>query len=264
MRVRLACVALLGAGALPARAWAQKTGDQARLIFTVSLGAVGGKRLWSASPQPVQFTTPSDTFALERRIRSTLAVGFGGSYFPGEHLGLAVDGFLVGLGFEDRCQQLFSSGSGNVRAVCEWIQGNKKPATTVMISAGPIFRVNSRKAFSPYARLNAGFIFSTQSSLRTIGRFPGDSGLVDLIVYADDRDSRVEPAFALGAGFTVPIAKGYQLRLEGRDNILGVQRVTAPTAQSGVIPPHELDFKHLFSLTIGFDVVLERRRGRRY
>lgn len=266
MHVRkLACIALLlETGAVPAIAWAQKTGDQARLIFTVSLGAVGGKELWSVSPQPVQFTTPNDTFALERRIRSTIAVGFSGSYFAGEHLGLGIDGFLIGLGFEDACRQVFSSGSGSVAAACESIQGNKKPATTVMLSAGPILRLNSRKLFSPYARLNAGFIFSTQSSLRTIGRFPGDSGLVDLIVYSDDRDSRVEPALALGVGFSVPIAKGYQLRWEGRDNIVGVQRVTGPTPQAGVIPPHELEYKHLLSMTIGFDVVLERRRGRRY
>ena len=255
---------LLVTAAAPTSVWAQKTGDQARLIFTISAGGVGGRQLWSIGAQPVQYTVPSDTFALERRIRSNIAVGFGGSYFPGEHLGLGVDGVLVGLGFEDSCRQVFSSGSANVTAACEWIQGNKKAASTVMLSAGPILRFNSRKAFSPYARLNIGFLFSTQSSLRTIGRYPSDSGLVDLIVYNDNRDSRVEPAFALGTGFSVPLAPGYQLRMEARDNILGVQRVTQATAISNVVPPHELDYKHLFSLTIGFDVVLERRRGRRY
>ena len=264
MHLRLACVALLGAGAHATEARAQKTGDQARLIFTISAGGVGGRQLWLINAQPVQYTTPSDTVALERRIRSTIGVGFSGSYFPGEHLGLGVEGFLVGLGFEDSCRRVFSSGSVNVGAACDWIQGNKKPASTVMLSTGPIFRLNSRKPFSPYARLNVGFLFSTQSSLRTIGRYPSDSGLVDLIIYNDDRDSRVEPAFALGTGFTVPVAAGYQLRLEARDNIVGVQRVTQSTPISNVIPPHELDYKHLFSLTIGFDVVLERRRGRRY
>jgi hypothetical protein len=29
-------------------------------------------------------------------------------------------------------------------------------------------------------------------------------------------------------------------------------------------PPHERTFKHLFSLLIGIDIVLERQRGRRY
>jgi hypothetical protein len=209
-------------------------------------------------------TDPIDTLTLGRRIRSTITIGFAGTYFPGENLGLTVEGFLVGLGFEDSCRPFFSSGSGAVAQACDDIQGNKKPATSVMLAAGPVLRVNSRQAFSPYARLSLGFLFSTQSSLRTIGRFLGDSGTVDLIVYSDDRDSRVEPAAALAGGFTVPVAKGYQLRLEARDNIVGVQQVTGATAQAGVIPPHQLEFKHLFSLTIGFDVVLERRRGRRY
>ncbi|MDF3053848.1 MAG: hypothetical protein K0S19_1953, partial [Geminicoccaceae bacterium] len=30
------------------------------------------------------------------------------------------------------------------------------------------------------------------------------------------------------------------------------------------VPPHKLVFKHLFSMTFGFDIILERRRGRRY
>jgi hypothetical protein len=49
-----------------------------------------------------------------------------------------------------------------------------------------------------------------------------------------------------------------------RDNIVGVQKVSGSTPQARVVPPHELVFKHLFSFTIGFDVVLERRRGKRY
>jgi hypothetical protein len=100
--------------------------------------------------------------------------------------------------------------------------------------------------------------------LRTIGEYPTSQGTSTLTVYDDDHDSRVGPAFALGAGFTAAVAKGYQLRWEVRDNIVGVQKVTGPTPQPQVVPPHKLVFKHLFSMSIGFDVVLERRRGRRY
>jgi hypothetical protein len=74
----------------------------------------------------------------------------------------------------------------------------------------------------------------------------------------------VAPVLGLGIGFTAAVAKGYQLRWEVRDNIAGVQRVTAATAQARTIPPHKMTYKHLFSLMIGFDVVLERRPGRRY
>lgn len=261
---RLLFLALLGSVILPAAVRAQRTGDQARLIFTVSGGVVGGKELWLVDAQPVQFIDPADTFQVGRRIRSTFAAGFGGSYFPGENLGFAAEGFLVGLGFEDSCRQRFSSGSGSVASVCQTIQGSKKAATSVILSAGPILRFNSRKLFSPYARLNLGFVFSDQSSLRTIGEFPTDSGPASLVVYSDDHNSRVEPALALGVGFTAAVGSGYNLRWEAKDNIVGVQRVTGPIPIAGFVPPHKLTFKHLFSITIGFDVVLERRKGRRY
>ena len=185
MRTRwrlLLAAALAGVISIPHALSAQETGgagpthDQSRLVFTVSGGFVGGSDLWFSSPQAVQFIVPADTFALERRIRSTLAIGFGGAYFPGENLGLTVEGFLVGLGFEDSCRQVFSSGSADVTAVCTSIQGSEKSATAVILSGGTILRMNSRKLFSPYARANLGVVFSSQSSLRTIGQFPSDSG----------------------------------------------------------------------------------------
>jgi hypothetical protein len=262
---RLACITLLiGAGALPTQARGQATKDQARLIFTVSGGVVIGRHLWFVAAQPVDFITPADTLALSRRIRSNISIGFAGTYFPGEHLGLGVEGILVGLGFEDQCRQVFSSGSEDVATACRSIQGATKSASAVALSAGPIFRVNSRSLISPYARASLGLIFSNQSSVRTIGRFPTLVGFSDLVVYDDDRDSRVEPAFALGAGFTAVVGKGYQLRWEVRDNIVGVQRVTGASPEARTVPPHKVTYKHLFSMMIGFDVVLERRRGRRY
>jgi hypothetical protein len=266
MHVRdVACVALLlGSSAFPRLTWGQATKDQARLIFTVSGGVVLGRQLWSVDAQPVQFTAPADTLALGRRIRSSIAVGFGGTYFPGEHLGLSVDGFLIGLGFEDSCRLRFTAGSADLAAACQSIQGATKSASAVALTAGPVFRLQSRSLVSPYARANLGLVFSSQSSIRTIGRFPTAEGFSDLVVYDDDHDSRVEPVLALGAGITAAIAQGYQLRWEVRDNIVGVQRVTEATPEARVIPPHEVAYKHIFSMSIGFDVVLERRRGRRY
>jgi hypothetical protein len=265
MRVReLLWLVSIGSGAFPALASAQRTGDQARLIFTVSLGAVGGKNLWGVGAQPVQVGLTPDTLAVGRRIRSTLNVGFSGTYFPGELLGLAIEGYLIGLGYEDSCRQVFASGSTEVAAACTSIQGDNKAATSVVLSAGPVIRFNSRKLFSPYGRMNLGLLFSNQSSLRTAGQFPSPNGPVELPVYSDNHESRVGPALALAGGFTAAVARGYQLRWEVRDNIVGVQRVSAATPQAGVIPPHELEYKHLVSLIIGFDVVLERRRGKRY
>jgi hypothetical protein len=255
-------VLLLGSAASPA--WGQGTKDQARLVFTVSGGMVVGRSLWSIGNQPVQFSATPDTFALSRRIRSTIVVGFGGTYYPNDYLGWSVEGLLIGLGFEDSCRLAFSSGSGDAADVCQSIQGATKSATAVTLSGGPVFRVNSTNLISPYVRANLGVVISNQSSLRTIGRFPTSLGIAERVVFADDHDSRIAPSLALGAGFTAAVGKGYQLRWEVRDNIVGIQRVTGSTPQSDLVPPHKLAYKHLFSLTIGFDVVLERRRGRRY
>jgi hypothetical protein len=257
-------VLVLGMVAAPSSATAQKTKDQARLIFTISGGAVVGQDLWSINAQPVQFITPADTMALSRRIRSSIMIGFSGTYFRGEHLGLAIEALLVGLGFEDGCRMVFSSGSADVATACTSIQGATKSASAVALSGSPILRINSQRLISPYVRANLGLVFSNQSSIRTIGRFPTPEGFSELVIYDDSHDSRVEPMLGLGAGFTAQVGRGYQIRWEVRDNIVGVQRVTGPTPQARVEPPHEVDYKHLFSLTIGFDVVLERRPGRRY
>jgi hypothetical protein len=264
LRTLVGLALLLGPVLVPGRAWSQARKDQARLIFTVSGGAILGHHLWSVDKQPVQFISPTDTVALGRRIRSSLAIGFGGTYFPGDYLGWAVEGFLVGLGFEDSCRLVFSSGSADLATACQSIQGATKSASAVGLSGGPVVRFNSQSLFSPYVRANLGVVFSNQSSIRTIGQFPTDLGPSDLIVYDDDHESRVEPMLGLGAGFTAQVAPGYQLRWEVRDNITGVQRVTESTPAARVIPPHKVSYQHLFSLTIGFDVVLERRRGRRY
>jgi hypothetical protein len=69
---------------------------------------------------------------------------------------------------------------------------------------------------------------------------------------------------SLGAGFTAQLAPGYQLRWEVRDNMVRMATVAGPTAQDGVPPPTASRLRHLLSMEIGFDVVLERRHGRRY
>jgi len=263
-RLLVLLAALSGVGALPSPAFAQATKDQARLVFTVSAGAVGGTRLWSVSNQAVQSLDPADTFALGRRIRSTLVFGAGGAYFPGEHLGFTVEAFLIGLGFEDSCRHVFASGSSANAEVCQSIEGKTKAATSVILSGGMMYRVNSRKLLSPYGRVNLGLALSNQSSLRTSGEFVAANGIGTLEVYSDDRNTRIDPSLALGVGLTAAIGNSSNIRWEIRDNITGVQQVTGTIPVYGSIPPHKRVFKHLFGMTVGFDMVLERRKGRRY
>jgi hypothetical protein len=109
--------------------------------------------------------------------------------------------------------------------------------------------------------VSVGFLVNNQSPLLLIG----EANQAELVIYDDDnKGTRLRPAFGLGVGTTVAAGKGYQLRWEIRDNIVGIQRVTGPSDGRGRVPPHATAYKHLFSLTVGLDVILERQRGRRY
>jgi hypothetical protein len=261
---RALITAVIFAGSIAVPALGQATKDQARLVFTVSAGYVGGADLWDVARQPMGLFDPRDTLNLGRDLRSTIGVGFGGAYFPGENLGFAAEAFLLGLGLEDSCTQAVASGDDRATAVCQSLIGRERSATAVALTVGSLFRVNSRRIVSPYARANVGLVFNSQSTLRTVGQYTDNEGPVDVIVYDDDKDTRVSPALALGGGVTIAVAKGYQFRVEVRDNIAGVRRVTGPTARTNLIPPSQVDYKHLFSFTLGFEVVLERKPGRRY
>jgi hypothetical protein len=263
MRFRdLATVAavLLAAPAVPLEA--QRTGDRARLIFTVSGAYVQGKGLWSVASQPVQdgpaFT---DNFALSRSIMPTFAAGFSGTYFAGEHVGLTGDAFLIGLGYEDNCLLVGGVQSAQNAEVCTNIDQRERRAAAVTVSGGVVFRFYSREPISPFARVTAGLLFSNQSSVRTEG-FSNEGVLLN--IYDDDSQTRVGPGFAIGVGATMPLGRAYHLRWEVRDNIVGIERVSGPTPGPRMEPPHDQIFKHLFSVLIGIDVILERSRGRRY
>ncbi|MGH7525927.1 MAG: hypothetical protein ACREMX_04420 [Gemmatimonadales bacterium] len=259
MRIReLVALLCLGFGTQTTPAAAQRSGDQARLVFTVSGAYIEGKGLWSVPQQPLE---PSDIVSLNRSIKRTLSAGFSGTYYPGQNVGITADALLLGLGFEDGCQAVSVTNPNNAQ-VCSEIDGQSRSAAAVVVSAGGVFRVYSREFISPFARVSAGLLFSNLSSTRTDGTFGTNRTL--LVIYEDDKQTRVRPAFGIGVGASVALSKAYHLRWEVRDNIVGVDRVTGPTSATFTIPPREVAYKHLFSILIGLDVILERQRGRRY
>jgi hypothetical protein len=129
-----------------------------------------------------------------------------------------------------------------------------------------MYRVMSRRIISPYARVNAGLVISQHSTVQMDGFFSDSaSDEVRFTVYDDPDRAQATPVLGVGVGFTAALGRGYQLRWELRDNIVGLDRVTAPTfGTPNLEPSHKRGFKHVWSVTFGFDVVLERRRGRRY
>jgi len=249
---------------------AQATRDRPTLVFTVSAAYLDGVGLWSVPDQPVTDagTVPlTDHFALNRNIKRTLGAGFSGTYYKGTHLGITAEADLLGLGYDDSCQLAAPIQSERNLERCNSIEEKERSAAAVSVSAGVVYRIASDEFISPFLRAGAGILVNNQSPLLVVGEAAASptGPPAELIIYDDPNNgTRIRPSFGLGIGTTIAVAKGYQLRWEIRDNIVGIQAVTGPASGRGQVPPHETVYKHLFSLNVGLDVILERQRGRRY
>ena len=263
MRIRNLAAVLIGAlTTLAGPASAQHTGDQSRLVFTVSAAYVSGADLWHVPDQPVR----GGSLDVGRAIAGRGGAAMAATYFKGANLGLTADIFIFELGYADACRQVRPGDEIN-RLGCIDIDEAEHSALAAAFTVGALYRVASREIVSPYVRVGAGVLASNQSSILTSGLAnpPGNTGPPVLLqVYNDDRKSRIGPALGLGIGLTTPISSGFQFRLELRDNILGIEKVDGASPENNFNPPHGVTFKHLVGIIAGVDLVLERHRGRRY
>ena len=264
MRVReVAAVAVALLATLRTSLPAQATRDRPTLVFTVSAAYLDDVGLWTVPDQPINLDPGEDDhFFLGRGIKRTLGAGFSGTYFKGQHFGLNAEIFLVGLGYEDVCRFVGPVHNADNVQRCDFIDGRDRSAAAVAASVGGIYRFGPQEFISPFVRGSVGALINNQSPLLTTGETA--NGAILTIYDDDNRGTRLRPAFGLGAGATMAMSSAYHIRFEVRDNILGVQAVTGPVSVIGSVPPHETVYKHIFSIMIGLDVVLERVRGRRY
>jgi hypothetical protein len=257
-----AAVTLLAAFGTPLTA---QTRDRPTLVFTVSGAYLDGIQLWTVPDQPVDdntLGTLTDHFALRRNVKKTLGAGFSGTYYRGAHLGITAEAFLMGLGYSDICTIAEPAQSQLNVERCQSITARDRSAAAVTTSAGLVYRIGADEFISPFVRASAGILINNQSPLLLVGQT--NSG-AELVIYDDpNTGTRLRPAFQVGAGATVAAGRGYQIRWEIRDNIVGIQKVTGPTVTRGAVPPHVTSYRHIFSLNVGLDVILEKRRGRRY
>jgi hypothetical protein len=261
---RLHCLTILLL--VPGAVSAQSTADQARLMFTVGLGeTTGGGTLWTVGNQPFDVMSGVvDTLSVSRHFRNSLDVVFSGTYFPGEHLGFNVEAQLLGLGTRDSCSLVATQGAAITSDLCSSLNRSTRSATTAAVSVGGVYRIWSNQPVHPYIRGNLGFVVSQQSFLKTGGSHTTSGGTADLPLFDDGNPANVQPYYSLGGGVVAVIGRGYQLRFEVRDNWVRVPAINGPTDRQGLIPGSAPVGKHLLSFTIGFDVVLERKRGKRY
>ena len=236
------------------------TGSQPSLMFGVAGTFTSTTRLWSVPDQGMG-GVPSDTLALTRGIDGGLGLMFYGMYFPKKSFGFSGEIFFLGTNYLDECKHVFVTGNPNVATACGDIDGKSRSTATVLATVGGVFRLNSRGAISPYLRAAGGLALINRSSIA----MSGQTGNGVVVIYPDDEERSVSPAAVLGLGFTAGTKRGgYQLRLEVRDNIIGYDAVTGPSARAGLRPPTEAAYKHFFTFLIGFEIVLEKSRGRRY
>ncbi len=264
MRIRAATAMLAGLLVLQTGvADAQRTGDRARLVFTISGAYLDGVGLWAIPNQLVDLGLSQDVIAVERSVKSSFGAGLSGTYFAGERVGLTAEAFFMDLAYDDGCRLVQASGSVRVAEVCSDIDQAERGATGVALSFGAVFRLASREFISPFARVQGGFALTNQSSVVMRGQSPTFDNAI-LTIYEDDAQTRIRPTFSLGVGTTVVLSRGYHLRWEVRDQLMGIVAVAEPVDLVTRIPPRETVYKHRLSILIGLDVILERQRGRRY
>lgn len=262
MRSLLGLSALLGAVPLGAQA----LGDESRLVVGIHAGYIGGADLWSVPSQPLYGTEDfTDQFRLDRAMRSNIAVNGQLHYYPSPNLGWTGELGYIGLGTRDRCT-LLTGGVGFNRLACASLDQKDRAASAVSASAGVIYRMNSRGDVQPYIRASLGLALVPRSTTSVTAFFTDPGTLEDVAVpiYAEDGSRNAKPIVAAGFGLATSPRRGYQFRFEAR--IQGVQLgvVDGASPINSLNPPISTRWLWLPTLTVGLDVVLEKRRGRRY
>jgi hypothetical protein len=271
MRAFLFAVVVLSAAT--SRSAAQ-TGQQPNIILTIFGGAATGHSLWSVAKQPLllQGSNPAqyDTVGIEQSIGSTIIAGASATYFPSAHFGFHVELSYMGLPVKAGCDSVFfhpDSERKNAQT-CDDIRQRASDGGAIAIFGGVTFRAASRGAISPYGRINLGFVNESRSTIEVSGQYVISDGAHVQEVVSDPQPRRTSVLLGFAIGFTRPISPGYQFRWEGRDQLVEQARLTGPAtiqlSNGGVTGPMASHLYHHFAMTLGFDVVLEKKRGRRY
>jgi hypothetical protein len=262
--------------ALPARA---QTPDQPNLIFTISGGMLTGGRLWSI-PQQLAMATVAvgytwDTVSLGRKLRTGFAATLAATYFRSPHLGYSLEAGFFGIATEAACSPVvpFHLTTDNVnQKACAYLQGQNLRGDAVGLLAGLVWRFTTGGT-QPYLRAAGGGAILGSSFAEAVAPvLVSNNGQSTVWFLADQNHKELTWMVSLGAGVMLPLAPGYQLRFEVRDLIVALPYPTGPATDTGAVansnalpqPPIGLKAMNLASVMIGLDVVLERRRGRRY
>ncbi len=266
-----ALIVMIVAGAVRATA---QTGPQPTIALTIGAGVVTGHALWNIDRQPLCVLNQSngscsglyDTLALSRSIASSVTLGLAATYFPWPRLGFHAEFSYLGFPTDDGCiGRFFNPDPPDERAqqMCNNLAAATGTGGAITLFVGVTARAAPRRSISPYIRANVGIINLSGSTTEVVGRYVNASGAVERQIVEDLRPGGTSAMFGGAAGLTTPIGSGYQFRFELRDMITPLDRLTGP-ANDLAVAPHASRLYHHFALILGLDIVLEKKRGRRY
>ncbi len=263
----LCLAAAMGAAPLPAQ-----ERSQPRLFLTINAGIVFGGDLWTLPEQPVAIIGGGgfdfDTMHIARRLNPGLAAGLTAALFMSRHFGLTFEAMYLGQHIDDDCTMVAENAALDPQRrnaqVCRSITQKETSVATTGFYLGAMYRFAPGGFATPFLRVQGGVSLRNTSVVETSGAFLDADGTVrDRVIIVDPDDSYTAPTMAISAGVMIPVSPGYQFTLEVRDHIIRMQRVTGP-AVAPARHPTEGFYDHAITVTVGFSIVLEKKRGRRY
>jgi len=254
---------------------AAQTSEAPNLIFTISGGMTSGGAMWAVSPQVIPVApVGADSFTISRRLRPGLVATLGASFFRGPHFGYTFEAGYFGLSSESRCSILGTYAtdpdSTNMQA-CDKINGAHLATSAVGFQAGVTYRFAPADVFSPYLRASGGLgllgnsFVQTEAEVISLACTPFSTCRQPLL--RESKRAEFAMLGTLAVGFTVATSPGYRFRFEARDLLAWLPDVTGPAPVTPGVQgaaPTGTTLRHVFVLTAGLDVVLERRHRRRY
>ncbi len=266
---------LLTALVVAAAPLAAQTPADPNLVFSISAGLTRGGALWSLDRQ--QAPAPGgevDTLALGRRLRPGLTATVGAAYYRSRHFGYTAEMGYFGVGSESRCTPVvpYKPDAENLnQQACTRAQGGHVPTSAVGVLGGATIRFTPPMFAQPYVRAGFGLAIYGNSFVQTSGDVVGPSctspdGVCRRFFLDESKRREMGWLAVLAAGASVPINRAYRAHIEVRDLVTALPEVTGPAPLTSVrpVPPTTTRTRHVLVLTAGFDIVLERRRGRRY
>lgn len=250
---------------LATTAHAQRAHDQARLTIGVGvLYSGGGGKLWSVGRQPVLDAAGTDTLGVSRSLSGGLGLSFAGAYYPSAYYGFTGELLVARVTAADDCYHVSPSPTRYAADLCGSLSNGEVRTSSAAVSGGVVVRPGLQGAVQPFARATGGFLVVQESFAGMDGLVRHGAEYAAASLYRDESGTFTSPYLSFGAGFTADLAPGWQSRVEIRDIWFELPAVSGPTSRQGVEPSVGRRGHHRLTFMVSVDVLLERKRGRRY